>query len=86
MPELSRFLGIVIGMYFNDHAPPHFHTRYGEHQVAIGIDTLGMLEGGLPPRILSLVVEWGLEHREELMANWQSLRSTGEYRKIRPLV
>lgn len=73
-------------MYFNDHTPPHFHARYGEHRAAIGIDTLGMLEGSLPPRVLSLVVEWGLGHRDELMENWESLRSTGVFRKIRPLV
>ena len=86
MPEISRFLGIVIRMSFNDHAPPHFHAKYGDHQASIAIESLGLLEGSLPGRILSLVVEWGMEHRDELAANWESLRSTGEYRKIRPLV
>jgi hypothetical protein len=86
MPEISRFLGIVIQMYFNDHTPPHFHAKYGEHQASIVIESLGLLEGRLPGRILSLVVEWGMEHRDELTANWESLRSTGQCRKIRPLV
>ncbi len=86
MPEISRFLGIVIRMYFNDHAPPHFHAKYGEHRASIAVESLGLVEGSLPGRILSLVVEWGMEHRDELMGNWESLRSTGEYHKIRALV
>lgn len=86
MPEISRFLGIVIYMYFNDHNPPHFHAKYGEHQAAIAIVSLGIEEGSLPARILSLVVEWGMEHRDELMRNWESLRVSGQYRKIAPLV
>lgn len=86
MPEISRFLGIVIYMHFNDHNPPHFHAKYGEHQAKIAIPSLGLQEGILPGRILSLVVEWGLEHRDELMHNWESLRISGQYRKIAPLV
>jgi len=86
MPEISRFLGIIIYMYFNDHHPPHFHAQYNEYQASISIETLGLLEGILPSRILSLVVEWGMEHRDELMGNWESLRTSGQYRKIQPLV
>ena len=86
MPEISRFLGIVIRMYFNDHTPRHFHAKYGDRQASIGIESLGLLQGSLPGRILSLVVEWGMDHRDELMANWESLRSNGEYCKIKPLV
>ncbi len=50
MPEISRFFGIVIGMFFTDHAPPHFHVRYGEHKAAIDIRTLAIIDGRLPPR------------------------------------
>jgi hypothetical protein len=86
MPELSRFLGIIIYMYFNDHAPPHFHAEYNEYQAAIAIDNFGILEGKLPAKVLSLVVEWASEHHDELLENWESIRMTGKFHKISPLV
>jgi hypothetical protein len=58
MPEISRFLGIVIYMYFNEHNPPHFHAEYNEFKVAISIETLGIMEGKMPSKALSLVIEW----------------------------
>lgn len=58
MPEISRFLGIVIAMYFKDHEPPHFHAKYGGNRAAFSIRDLRLIEGGLPPRIISLVLEW----------------------------
>lgn len=85
MPELSRFLGIVIYMYFNDHNPPHFHVWYNEYQAAVAIQTLGLIEGKIPPKVLSLVVEWASLHQAELLDNWESLRSSGSYRCIEPL-
>jgi hypothetical protein len=60
MPEISRFLGIVIYMYFNAHNPPHFHVEYNEYKAAVLIDSLGIMQGKLPPKVFSLVVEWGL--------------------------
>ncbi|MBS1257117.1 MAG: hypothetical protein MAG551_00152 [Candidatus Scalindua arabica] len=86
MPEISRFLGIVIYMYFNEHNPPHFHAEYNEFKAAISIQTLGVTEGKLPPKVLSLVVEWAQEHQEELLENWNSIEETGKYKKIKPLV
>jgi hypothetical protein len=59
MPELSRFFGIIITMFYDDHAPPHFHVRYAEHKAIITIDSLTLLEGHLPPRVFGLVAEWG---------------------------
>ena len=59
MPEISRFLGIVITMYFNDHNPPHFHVRYEDFRALVGIEPLELGEGQLPPRVLGLVMEWG---------------------------
>lgn len=58
MPELCRFYGIVIRIYYDDHLPPHSHALYDKHEVLVGIDTLGMLEGRLPPRAMGLVTEW----------------------------
>jgi len=85
MPEISRFLGIVIYMYFNGHNPAHFHVAYNEYEAAVVIRTLGVMEGKLPARVLSLVVEWASLHQEELLANWESIRSTGRYHGIEPL-
>ncbi|MCW5202112.1 DUF4160 domain-containing protein [Desulfobulbus sp. US4] len=86
MPEISRFLGIVIYMYFNEHNPPHFHAEYNESKALISIKTLGLVEGKLPAKVMSLVVEWAQEHQEELLENWNSLQETGQYHKIEPLV
>ena len=70
MPEISRFFGIVIRMNFNDHAPPHFHARYGDENVAIEIATLTVIAGNLTPRALGLVMEWAAKHRDELFSDW----------------
>jgi len=85
MPEISRFLGMIIYMYFREHNPPHFHVEYNEYKASILIDSLGLFEGNLPPRIQSLAVEWAGEHREELSVNWESLKKNGEFTKISPL-
>lgn len=86
MPEISRFLGIVITMYFNDHNPPHFHVRYEDFRAILGIDPLELREGKLPPRVLGLVIEWAELHQTELLQNWISLASAGTFRRIQPLV
>lgn len=85
MPEICRFLGIIIRMHFNDHNPPHFHVEYNEWEASIVIETLGTMEGTLPPRVLSLVVEWAGLHQRELHENWQSIRDAGTIRRIEPL-
>lgn len=86
MPEISRFLGIRIFMYFNEHNPPHFHVEYNEYNASIAIATLGIMEGKLPAKVLGLVVEWAEVHQEELLKNWTTLKETGEYQTIQPLV
>lgn len=85
MPEISRFFGIVIAMFYGDHEPPHFHARYGEDQAMVGLDTLSVLEGRLPPRALGMVMEWATAHRTELMADWELARQQAPLRKIAPL-
>jgi len=86
MPELSRFLGITIYMLFNDHNPPHFHVEYGEYKASISINDLALLNGDLPSRIHGYVIEWASMHKQELMENWNMVRTGGEYKKIKPLV
>jgi hypothetical protein len=85
MPEIARFYGIVIAIFWDDHNPPHFHARYGRHRAAIEIGSLRMLDGELPPRALGLVVEWASQHSEELMRNWEEARNSRPLQKIDPL-
>ena len=85
MPEISRFYGIVIGMFYHEHRPPHFHARYGEHQAVIRINDLVVTEGRLPQRALGLVLEWGARHRDELLLNWDAIENRRTLRKIEPL-
>ena len=73
MPEITRFSGIVIKMFFRgEHNPPHIHAIYGEHNGLIAITTLQMVEGDLPAKILSLVIEWTQAHQGELMQMWDN--------------
>lgn len=85
MPEISRFYGIIITMYFSDHNPPHFHARYGGDKAEYDIQTLRVLAGRLPKRAHLLVVEWALEHRDELLRNWERAIIPSELGKIKPL-
>jgi len=86
MPEICRFLGIVISMYYKEHNPPHFHADYNGVKASIDIATFGVTEGRLPPKVLGLVVEWAEEHQQELLENWNSMRANGEFHRIEPLV
>jgi hypothetical protein len=85
MPEISRFYGIIVAMFFEDHDPPHFHARYGDFQAVIKIRDFTVLDGWLPPRALGLVIEWAAIHQEELKENWKSARNNEPLRKIEPL-
>ena len=85
MPRLSQFYGIVVAMYHNDHAPPHFHARYGEDEVTVSIESLQVLEGSLPRRALALVLEWSSLHRDELARAWDAARSGRPLDPIQPL-
>ena len=85
MPEISRFLGIIVAMFYSDHAPPHFHARYGSHRVEIEIGTLRVLAGDFPPRVLGLLMEWAALHRAELQEDWELARSHAELKRISPL-
>jgi hypothetical protein len=75
----------VITMYYNDHAPPHFHAKYAEYRAEISVETLETMEGSLPRRALALVLEWAALHRRELLANWASARRGEPLSPIEPL-
>lgn len=82
MPEISRFLGIIISMYFDEHNPPHFHIQYNEFRASMDIRTLNILAGGVPARVRGLVEEWAELHRDELMEMWE----TTDFHRVAPLV
>jgi phosphomannomutase len=85
MPEISRFYGIVIKMFFDEHNPPHFHAFYGGHEVLIDIKTLALFAGRFPPRALGLVIEWATLHQEELLSDWDRARLHEPPVQIEPL-
>lgn len=85
VPQISAFQGIVIAMYYDDHGRPHFHATYGDHAASIAIDTLEVLQGGLPRRQLKLVRAWAGSRRDELRLNWSRARSDQPLVNVDPL-
>lgn len=86
MPEISRFLGIVVLMYYKEHGIPHIHIRYGEHRASLAIRDLRLLEGFLPPRVVALVLEWAFAHRQELLDDWERAAAGQPLLPVPPLV
>jgi hypothetical protein len=85
MPEISRFFGIVVGMFYGDHSPPHFHVRYGEQRAIVAIESVAVLRGHLSPRVLGLVTEWAALHKPELLEDWDLALRNEPLRPIAPL-
>jgi hypothetical protein len=84
VPELSRFLGIVIAMFYRDHGPAHFHAVYGEYEITVGIED-GVVKGEFPRRALRHVLEWYEMHKAELAENWQRAKDRKPLEPISPL-
>ena len=85
MPEISRFLGIIIAMFYNDHGPPHMHVVYGEYRAKVDIANGEIIEGKLPRRVLGLVREWRQLHEDELARDWRLARARKPLQWIEPL-
>jgi hypothetical protein len=85
MPTISSFYGILIQMFWNDHAPPHFHASYGEYTGIVDINSLLMLEGNLPRRALNLIIDWAELHQKELLTDWELCAQKQKPLKIEPL-
>jgi hypothetical protein len=81
MPEIARFYGIIIKLFFGDHHPPHFHAVYGEYIGVFNIDSLELIEGDLPKRAEKLVKEWAEMHKKELRRMWDEQK----FYKLPPL-
>lgn len=84
MPEISRFLGIVIYMYWSEHNPPHFHAFYGGYEITVTIDG-GVVMGEFPKRALRAVLEWLDLHHDELLENWRLAQADKPLKPIEPL-
>ncbi|NLQ16229.1 DUF4160 domain-containing protein [Marinomonas sp. M1K-6] len=84
MPVISRFYGILIAMYFNDHNPPHFHAKYSRYEVLFAFDG-SIFEGNLPKRVSVFVQEWIEIHRSELEDNWSRAKAGEPLNNIAPL-
>ncbi|HEY8507044.1 MAG TPA: DUF4160 domain-containing protein [Steroidobacteraceae bacterium] len=86
MPEISRFLGIVITMSVTQRDPPHFRVRYADYRAKVMIESLQLCSGDLPSRVYALVLRWARLHQDELMENWNRLATEGVLEPIAPLV
>jgi hypothetical protein len=84
MPEISRFLGIVVYMLYDDHRPPHFHAEYGEYRVTVEINS-GIVEGKFPRRALGALLEWYSTYRQQLLEDWQLAEQHAQLNRIPPL-
>ena len=84
MPEISRFLGTVIGMFYSEHGIAHFHAVYGEREIAVEVESQ-IVRGSFPPRALRHVLEWAALHKQELLDNWELARQGKPLNRIAPL-
>jgi hypothetical protein len=84
MPKISRFLGIVICMYYDEHNPPHFHAKYNDYEITVEIKT-GVVTGKFPRRALKAVLDWYSLHKDEIMVDWKLALKDQPLNKITPL-
>ena len=84
MPIISRFFGIVVYMHWRDHAPPHFHAKYGDQEITIEIET-GKVTGKMSKRAIVMLQEWRKNHIEELRTDWQLCGEKKSLNRIQPL-
>ena len=84
MPIICRFYGIIVMMYWRDHAPPHFHARYGEHEVEVNIRD-GAVRGKMPRRALTMIQAWRRRHVDELLVDWELAQTSDRMTDIEPL-
>ena len=82
MPEISRFLGIIIFMYFDEHDPPHLHVKYNEYRASMSLKEMNIIAGSLPAKVRGIVQEWMELHQKALLQMWE----TQEFHRVEPLV
>jgi hypothetical protein len=84
MPEISRFLGIIIALFYRNHTPPHYHAKYGDFEITVSIES-GIVNGEFPKRALAHVLEWQDLHKNELLENWKLAQERKPLKQIPPL-
>ena len=84
MPVISRFFGIVVYIFWRDHAPPHFHAKYQDNEVTINIET-GEVTGQMSRRALRMLEEWRQMHKNELLEDWHLAETKRSLKRIEPL-
>ncbi|MGA2654613.1 MAG: DUF4160 domain-containing protein [Gammaproteobacteria bacterium] len=85
MPTISMFYGIIVSMFYADHAPPHIHVQYAEFKGIIDIEKLAIIKGNLPRRALELTIDWTELHQSELLTDWYLCQKNQAPNKIEPL-
>lgn len=85
MPTISMFYGIIIQMYWDEHAPPHFHAVYADFKATVDIRSLLISDGSLPRRATQLVLDWAELHQEELLQDWELCQGKQQPKPIEPL-
>ena len=83
MPEISRFFGIRITMFFEEHNPPHFHARYQGFKAVYSINDCERMQGSMPTKVENIIVSWAKQYRNELEENWKSMKKGGTFKKIK---
>lgn len=83
MPEISRFFGIRIAMYFQEHNPPHFHARYQGFKAVYSINSGKRIEGSMPPKVENIIANWAKQCKKELEENWELMKKEGTFKKIK---
>jgi hypothetical protein len=84
VPEISRFLGIVVAILYREHDPPHFHATYGDYEITVGILD-GLVTGRFPKRALRHILEWYEMHQAELLEDWNLAQQRQPLLPIPPL-
>jgi len=82
MPEVARFHGIIVRMYYDDQHQPHFHAYFGEYTALFSIEPPALYEGAMPRRQQNIILGWAEVHQQELMENWQRARTQQPVLKI----
>ena len=85
MPTISKFYGILIQMYYDEHNPPHFRVIYGDYKAVIGIHDLTVMAGTLPPKAVGLAMEWATIHKIELLKEWDLAAKKQTLFQVEPL-
>jgi len=85
LPTISMFYGIIIQMFWDEHAPPHFHAAYGEYKATVDIRALQIIVGRLPRRATQLVLDWAELHQDELLEDWDLCMTKQQPKEISPL-